>query len=226
MSTSIRGCWTPGTASPAQQPTQVGPGEFDLRDLVAGLTDPAIAAGIALHEPAPGAHGKVPPGPVWQCSLRNDASDRILSDDEWRDIARDLLHRTGIAADGDAGACRWVMVRHADDHIHVAAVLVREDTGKKFFPRNDYLRAREPASPQNKPTDWCRQHQWTAPRYPQQPARKPKRRPGGEWGSRRGSGCVAQYARPPSNPAPPKHSWPVCASRECWSGPATTPTDN
>jgi hypothetical protein len=35
------------------------------------------------------------------------------------------------------------MVRHADDHIHVAAVLVREDTGKKFFPRNDYLRARE-----------------------------------------------------------------------------------
>ncbi|MGH3784096.1 MAG: relaxase/mobilization nuclease domain-containing protein, partial [Pseudonocardiaceae bacterium] len=80
---------------------------------------------------------------MWQCSLRNDASDRILSDDEWRDIARDLLHRTGIAPRGDAGACRWVMVRHADDHIHVAAVLVREDTGKKFFPRNDYLQARE-----------------------------------------------------------------------------------
>jgi hypothetical protein len=35
------------------------------------------------------------------------------------------------------------MVRHADDHIHVAAVLVREDTRKRFFPRNDYLRARE-----------------------------------------------------------------------------------
>ncbi|MBV8993236.1 MAG: hypothetical protein JO287_05945, partial [Pseudonocardiales bacterium] len=98
---------------------------------------------IALHEPAPGAKGKVPPGPVWQCSLRNDASDRILSDDEWRDIARNLLDRTGIAPRGDAGACRWVMVRHADDHIHVAAVLVREDTGKKCFPRNDYLRARE-----------------------------------------------------------------------------------
>jgi hypothetical protein len=35
------------------------------------------------------------------------------------------------------------MVRHADDHIHIAVVLVREDTRKKFFPRNDYLRARE-----------------------------------------------------------------------------------
>jgi hypothetical protein len=128
---------------PAQQPLQIGPGEFDLRDLVVGLTDPAVATRIPLHEPAPGPNGKVPPGPVWQCSLRNDASDRILSDDEWRDIARDLLHRTGIAPRGDPGACRWVMVRHADDHIHVAAVLVREDTGKKFFPRNDYLRARE-----------------------------------------------------------------------------------
>jgi hypothetical protein len=128
---------------PTHQPAQVGPREYDLRDLVAGLTDPAVAAGIALHEPAPGANGKVPPGPVWQCSLRNDASDRTLSDDEWRDIARDLLHRTGIAPRGDTGACRWVMVRHAGDHIHVAAVLVREDTRKKFFPRNDYLRARE-----------------------------------------------------------------------------------
>jgi hypothetical protein len=128
---------------PTQQPIQIGPGEYDLRDVVAGLTDPAVAAGIPLHEPAPGANGKVPPGPVWQCSLRNDASDRILSDDEWRGIARDLLHRTGIAPRGDAGACRWVMVRHADDHIHIAAVLVREDTRKKCFPRNDYLRARE-----------------------------------------------------------------------------------
>jgi hypothetical protein len=96
-----------------------------------------------LHEPAPGTNGKIPPGPVWQCSLRNDATDRTLSDDEWRDIGWDLLHRTGIAPRGDLGACRWAMVRHADDHIHIAAVLVREDTRKKFFPRNDYLRARE-----------------------------------------------------------------------------------
>jgi hypothetical protein len=71
---------------PAHQPVQIAPGEFDLRDLVAGLTDPAAAAGIPLHEPAPGANGKAATGPVWQCSLRNDASDRILSHDEWRDI--------------------------------------------------------------------------------------------------------------------------------------------
>ena len=43
---------------PTHQPAQIGPREYDLRDLVAGLTDPAVAAGIALHEPAPGANGK------------------------------------------------------------------------------------------------------------------------------------------------------------------------
>jgi hypothetical protein len=128
---------------PPHQPVRIAPGEFDLRGLVAGLTDPAVAGGIRLQEPPPGPEGKIPPGPVWQCSLRNDASDRVLSDEEWRVVARDLLDRTGIAPRGDRGACRWVMVRHADDHVHVEAVLVREDTSRRFFPRNDYLRARE-----------------------------------------------------------------------------------
>lgn len=128
---------------PEHQPVQLAPGEFDLRDSVAGLTDPAVAGGIRLADPPPGPNGKIPPGPVWQCSLRNDESDEVLSDDQWRAVVRDLLDRTGIAPAGDRGACRWVMVRHADDHVHVEAVLVREDTAKRFFPRNDYLRARE-----------------------------------------------------------------------------------
>ncbi|HEY3895092.1 MAG TPA: hypothetical protein VGL88_06960 [Pseudonocardiaceae bacterium] len=128
---------------PARQPMQIFPGEFELRELVAGLTDPAVAGGVRLAEPPPGPSGRVARGPVWQCSLRNARNDRVLSDDEWREIARDLLHRTGIAPRGDSGACRWVMVRHAEDHVHVEAVLVREDTGRRFFPRNDYLRAGE-----------------------------------------------------------------------------------
>lgn len=128
---------------PAHQPVQIAPGEFDLTELVVGLTDPAVAGGIRLVEPPPGPNGKIPPGPVWQCSLRTDASDRVLSDDEWRAVVRDLLDRTGIAPRGDRGACRWAMVRHADDHVHVEAVLVREDTSRRFFPRNDYVRARE-----------------------------------------------------------------------------------
>jgi hypothetical protein len=128
---------------PAHQPVQIGPGEYDLTGLVAGLTDPAVAGGIRLADPPPGPNGKFPAGPVWQCSLRNDASDRVLTDGEWRAVVRDLLDRTGIAPRGDLGGCRWVMVRHADDHVHVEAVLVREDTSRPFFPRRDYFRARE-----------------------------------------------------------------------------------
>lgn len=131
---------------PERQPARTGPGEFDLRGLLAGLTNPAVAGCVRLVEPPPGADGRVPAGPVWHCSLRNAAGDRVLSDEEWREVARDLLHRTGIAPRGDSGACRWVMVRHADDHVHVAAVLVREDTRRRFFPRNDYLRAGETCS--------------------------------------------------------------------------------
>jgi hypothetical protein len=128
---------------PTHQPVQTGPGEYDLTALVAGLTDPAIAGGIRLADPPPGVNGKIPRGPVWQCSLRNDDSDRVLSDDEWRAVVRDLLDRTGIAPHGDLGACRWVMVRHADNHVHVEAVLVREDTSRRFNPRHDYFRARD-----------------------------------------------------------------------------------
>jgi hypothetical protein len=65
--------------------------------------------------------------PVWQCSMRTADGDRRLSDAEWAEVARDLVDRTGFAPRGDAAACRWVAVRHADDHIHIAVVLARMD---------------------------------------------------------------------------------------------------
>ena len=56
-------------------------------------------------------------------------------------MVEQLLDRTGIAVRGDLGACRWVAIRHAPDHVHVAAVLVRQDDGRRVWPHNDYLRA-------------------------------------------------------------------------------------
>jgi hypothetical protein len=130
------------------QPPTVGVGaggqlRFDVGDLVAALTLPAQLAGIPLREPPAQADGKRPRGPVWHCSVRTAPGDRELSDAEWAQIAEDILHRTGIAPRGDAGGCRWVAVRHAADHIHIAAVLVRSDTGRRVQPRNDYRRVRE-----------------------------------------------------------------------------------
>jgi len=82
-------------------------------------------------------------GPVWHCSLRNHAGDRVLSDAEWAEVVEEVLDRTGISSRGDLGGCRWVAVRHDVDHVHIAVVLVRQDTGRRVHPRNDFLRARE-----------------------------------------------------------------------------------
>lgn len=71
-----------------------------------------------------------PEKPVWQCSMRVADGDRRLSDAEWATVARGVVERTGFAPDGDPGGCRWVAVRHADDHIHIVVVLARQDGGK------------------------------------------------------------------------------------------------
>ncbi|MFE2146579.1 relaxase/mobilization nuclease domain-containing protein [Streptomyces sp. NPDC059456] len=64
---------------------------------------------------------------VWHLSVRNAPTDRTLSDEEWADVARRMVAAAGID-DLDQGAgCRWAAVRHADDHIHIIATLVRED---------------------------------------------------------------------------------------------------
>ncbi|MEU3028042.1 relaxase/mobilization nuclease domain-containing protein [Streptomyces incarnatus] len=64
---------------------------------------------------------------VWHLSVRNGREDRILSDEEWGDVARRMVAAAGID-DPEAGTgCRWAAVRHADDHIHIVATLVRED---------------------------------------------------------------------------------------------------
>ncbi|WP_030606434.1 relaxase/mobilization nuclease domain-containing protein [Streptomyces achromogenes] len=63
---------------------------------------------------------------VWHCSVRAAPDDPILSDEQWGDIARRMVAATGIDP-GDGAGCRWAAVRHADDHIHIIATLVRED---------------------------------------------------------------------------------------------------
>ena len=69
--------------------------------------------------------------PVWHCSMRTAPEDRMLSDDEWAAIAHDVLDRTGLAPYGQEDeAVRWVAVRHGDDHIHLVAMLARQDGGK------------------------------------------------------------------------------------------------
>ena len=79
---------------------------------------------------------------VWHCPLRVAPDDRSLTDAEWAQVARDVMHRTGIAPHGDPGGCRWIAVRHDDESIHIVAVLARQDGSAARVP-NDYRRVRE-----------------------------------------------------------------------------------
>ncbi|MEV0493260.1 relaxase/mobilization nuclease domain-containing protein [Streptomyces atratus] len=70
---------------------------------------------------------RAPAKHVWHCSVRTAPGDRRLSDEEWNAVAQRIVHATGIAPDGDPDGCRWIAVRHAEDHIHIVATLVRGD---------------------------------------------------------------------------------------------------
>jgi hypothetical protein len=81
--------------------------------------------------------------PVWHCSVRAAPGDRMLSDDEWAHLACVVMDRTGLSPYGqEDDGVRWIAVRHAADHIHIVAMLARQDGGR---PRlwNDYYRVGE-----------------------------------------------------------------------------------
>jgi hypothetical protein len=115
-----------GAGSPADlEPMVNRSGKRDVRHLTELLEIPIRA-------------GRNPPRKVvWHCSLRSHRSDRTLSDEQWRHIAGEVMAQVGLAPHGDDRAVRWVAVRHADDHIHLVATLVRQDR-RTSWARNDY----------------------------------------------------------------------------------------
>jgi len=58
-------------------------------------------------------------------------------------IAFDVMHRTGLAPYGqEDDTVRWVTIRHGDDHVHIVAMLARQD-GRRPRVGNDRYRIRE-----------------------------------------------------------------------------------
>jgi hypothetical protein len=61
-----------------------------------------------LTLPLAALYGRAPESPVWHCSVRAAPTDRVLSDEEWADVAREVMHQTGQAgrhADECPGCC-------------------------------------------------------------------------------------------------------------------------
>ncbi|MGW3848973.1 relaxase/mobilization nuclease domain-containing protein [Streptomyces fagopyri] len=117
--------WMPGLAP--------DPGR-DLSATIKQLTDRLDLPVLALPK------NRRPARHVWHCPVRTAPGDRHLTDTEWAEVARRIVHATGIAEEGDDKACRWIAVRHADDHIHLVATLVRED-GRRPRRHQDGIRA-------------------------------------------------------------------------------------
>lgn len=145
----------------ALQPERDGPGDFDfapgeIGKLAQHFTAASDAAGLPAEQPEPGEPGYTKNGYIWHCPIAIEAEDGQLDFKTWRMIAEDLMNETGIGAYGDTGGCRWIAVHHGlsgdprsgkprKDHIHVAAVLVRQDDGKRVWPRDDWAAARRVA---------------------------------------------------------------------------------
>ncbi len=72
---------------------------------------------------------------VWHASLRADPTDLRLSDGEWFQIGQQLAETLGYSAHP------WVMVRHADDHVHIAVSRVAHD-GTVWKASHDYRSVR------------------------------------------------------------------------------------
>jgi hypothetical protein len=121
-----------GFADPVELEPECRPGKSpDLRRLAGLLAQPVAALAFQGCDK-----------PVWHCSVRAAPEDRVLSDSEWAQVAAGIMHRTGLAAEGDDMGVRWVAVRHAPDHIHIVATLARQD-GDKPSTWNDFYRMRE-----------------------------------------------------------------------------------
>ncbi len=85
---------------------------------------------------------------VWHTIMAAHPDDGELSDEQWRAVAHRLMKETGLD-DGKLPPVRWVAVRHGAneagaDHIHVMAVLVRED-GSRPRLHNDAFAAQRAA---------------------------------------------------------------------------------
>lgn len=119
-----------GWRHPAELEPPLRPdGGRDFRQLLGLLAQPHAAMGdFAMARP------------VWHCSLRAAPEDKALPDEEWAQIAGDVMHRTGLSrrSEEDEGV-RWIAVRHGPDHIHLVAMLARQDFRR---PRLDFERYR------------------------------------------------------------------------------------
>ncbi|WDT54140.1 hypothetical protein [Streptomyces sp. G7(2002)] len=70
--------------------------------------------------------GRRPVRPTWHCSVVNHTG-RVLSDEQWEALVKDIVAATGIEPGGDTAACRWVALRRGHRSVDLVANVIRQD---------------------------------------------------------------------------------------------------
>ncbi|RKF24638.1 relaxase [Micromonospora globbae] len=142
----LRYLWGPGKAEEHVNPHLVA--AWDGAGLLADLEPEVTATGrrdsrglTALLEQPVRAGYRPPKKFVWHASMRLAPEDRhrSISDTTWASMVEQMLTEVGVATTATDPGLRWIAMRHADDHVHIVATLVRED-GRTDWLRNDYPR--------------------------------------------------------------------------------------
>lgn len=84
---------------------------------------------------------------VWHCSLSLSAEEGALSNEKWQQIASEFMDEMGFTEASGKSPARWVAIHHGassggNDHIHIAASMVRED-GTRWNAFRDFKKAQE-----------------------------------------------------------------------------------
>jgi hypothetical protein len=119
----VAGFWEPAELEPPLR----GDGTRDFGYLDGLLTQPLALLGERNYRK-----------PVWHLPVRAAPQDPILTDEQWAQVAEEIMARTGLAPPGDDDAVRWIAVRHADDHVHIVATLARTDGDRPQVWRDAY----------------------------------------------------------------------------------------
>jgi len=121
-------------------------GRQDAADIAAYLDEPRRAYGVQMmtkqwrQDPETGAREPVLGDDgrqawrdvnVWHCSLSLPAGE-VLSAEQWEQVTREFADGMNLTDAGGHAPARWVAIHHGtsrggNDHVHIAASMVRED---------------------------------------------------------------------------------------------------
>lgn len=114
-------------------------GPKDAARVAAYLDEPRIKFGVDMQtrthvqDPETGARIDAgwKPQHVWHCSLSLPPGE-VLSEQQWEQVTREFADGMGLTDASGKAPARWVAIHHGpskngNDHVHIAASMVRED---------------------------------------------------------------------------------------------------